>query len=81
MTRKSHWKCFIKKAVLKNFAIFIGKQDLFLIKSFQQRCFPVNIGKSFRTPILKNICERLLLNLVFNCNEEQHLLAKLDEMG
>ena len=28
------------------------------------RCFPVNIAKLFRTPILKNICERLLLKQV-----------------
>ena len=27
----------------------------------QQRCFPVNIAKFLRTPIFKNICERLLL--------------------
>ena len=25
-------------------------------------CFPVNIARFLRTPILKNICERLLLN-------------------
>ena len=34
-----------------------------------------------RTPILKNICKRLFLHVVFNGNVEQHLLAKLDEMG
>ena len=27
-------------------------------------CFPVNIAKFLRTPILKNICERLLFMLV-----------------
>ena len=27
----------------------------------QDRCFHVNIANFFRTPILKNICERLLL--------------------
>ena len=26
-------------------------------KRLQHRCFPVNIGKFLRTPILKNICE------------------------
>ena len=43
--------------------------------------FPVNIAKSLRAPILKNICERVLLDVAFSSNEEQHLLVKLDEMG
>ena len=40
----------MKKAVLKTFGIFTGKR----------RCFPVNIAKILRTPILKNVCEQLL---------------------
>lgn len=40
---------FDKKAALKNFAVFTEKC----------RCFPVNIAKFLRTPVLKNICERL----------------------
>ena len=36
-----------------------------LLKRLQHRCFPVNIVKFLRTPILKNICERLLLNSVW----------------
>ena len=31
----------------------------FIKKRFQHRCFPVNIENFLRTPILKNICERL----------------------
>ena len=31
-------------------------------KRLQHRCSPVNIMKILRTPILKNICERLLLH-------------------
>ena len=27
-------------------------------------CFPVNIAKFLRAPILKNICERLLLGIL-----------------
>ena len=46
---------FYKKAVLKNFAIFSGKH-------LQDRCFPVNIAKFLRTLLLKNICERQLLD-------------------
>ena len=45
-----------KKSVLKSFAIFPGKQlcwSLFLIQ---------NIAKFLRPPILKNICEQLLVH-------------------
>ena len=66
---------FYKKALLKNFAIFTGKYlcwSLFLIKllafraatikkRLQHKCLPVNIAKYLRTPLLKNICECLLL--------------------
>ena len=38
-----------------------GKACNFIKKRLQHRCFLVNIGKFLRTPILKNICERLLL--------------------
>ena len=33
---------------------------IFVKKRLQHRCFPVNIVKFLRTPILKYICERLL---------------------
>ena len=64
ISRNSHWRFSIKKVVLKNLAIFIRENlscSLFLIKLFQHRCFPVNMAKLLRTPILKNICEQLLL--------------------
>ena len=70
--------------VVKNSAIYIGKNlswSLLLTKLFQHRCFPVNIVNFLRTSILRNICERLLLHVVINSNEEQHLLVKLDEIG
>ena len=66
----------MKKAALKNFAIFIGKHlrwNLFLIKvqtfrsatllkkRLQRRCFHVNIAKFLGTVIFKDICKRLLL--------------------
>ena len=75
--RTSRRRCYIKIAVLKNFEIFTGKHpcqslfsnkvvDLlvgtFLKKRLQHRCFPVNIVKFLRTPILKDIFKRLLLN-------------------
>ena len=35
----------------------------FIKKRLQYRCFPVNIAKFLRVPIMKNISERLLLDL------------------
>ena len=69
--KSRHRSCSRRKAVLKNFAIFTGKQlcwGLFLIKfmkkRLQHRCFPVKIALKFlRIPILKNICEWLLSTL------------------
>ena len=56
---------FRKKGVLKNFAIFTRKHlcwslfDVFGVnfikRRLQHRCFPVNITKFLRKPILKNI--------------------------
>ena len=69
----------MKKSILKNLAILTGKHvcwSLFLIKSqtlrpatllkkrLQDRCFPLNTAKVLRIPVLKKICERLLLQLV-----------------
>ena len=68
----------IKKTVLNNFVIFTEKYlgwCLFFNKNaglyacnfnkkrLQHRCFLVNIAKSLRTAILKNICEPLLLRV------------------
>ena len=74
---RCHWRCYIKKTVLKNLEYFTGKRlcwSLFLKKlqtfskacniikkRLQNRCFPVKFTKFLRTPILKNIYERLLL--------------------
>ena len=46
----------------------------FIKKRLQQRCFPVNIAKFLRTPILKNICERLLLESYRSNSKTQNLL-------
>ena len=57
---------FFKKRVLKNFASFTGKHlrwGLHLIKCFQ--VLSCGICKILRTPNLKNICERLLINTYF----------------
>ena len=42
-------------------------------------CFPVNIANILRTTILKCICKRLFLIVVFSSNEEQRSCL-LDEM-
>ena len=69
MHSNSHQKCSVKNAVLKNFANFTGKHlscSHFVIKlrekRLQHRCFPPKFVKFIEHfPILKNICERLLL--------------------
>ena len=35
----------------------------FIKKRLQQWCFPLKFAKSLRTPILKNICQRLILSI------------------
>ena len=62
--KTSHRRCSIKKAVLKNFAIFTGKHPcwgllLIKFKPFKKEIptliFPVDTAKFLRKPILKNI--------------------------
>ena len=91
--RSSHRRCSIKNAVLKNFAIFTRKhlrwslRPVTLLKNgLQHRCFPVNIVKILRTPILKNICERLflyfrILRKTFFLNNEKMVNRKLGKVG
>ena len=75
--KSSQRGCSVKKVVLNNFANFTGKHlrwSLYLItlqktcnfikKIIQHRCFPGKFAKFLRTPILKNIGERLLLPLL-----------------
>ena len=76
VAQKQPPKASKKKGVLKNSARFTGKhlcQSLFfnqvaglrpatlLKKRLWHRRFPVNLAKFLKTPILKSICERLLL--------------------
>ena len=73
-SKSSHRRCSIKKPVLKNFAIlyleflfnkFLGLEVCdFIKRRLQLSCFPLNIAKFLRTPILKNICERVLLRVL-----------------
>ena len=50
----------------------------FIKKEGQKRCFSVNIAKYLRKPILKNICERLLL---IPLDEIQRFLKSLQDQG
>ena len=60
-----------KRGILKNFSNLTGKHlrwNLFLTKYFikkrlQHKCFAVKLENIFRTPILKNIYQRLPLKL------------------
>ena len=71
-------KVFYKKTVLNNFAIFTEKYLCWCLffnknaglhacnsikKRLKHRYFLVNIAKFLRTPILKNICEQLVLRV------------------
>ena len=46
----------------------------FIKKRLQHKCFPVIIGKFLRAPILKNICERLLLAVLTTLNNSYGFL-------
>ena len=73
--RSSQRRHSVKEVVLKNFGNFTRKHLCwslfnkvavlqafnFIKKRLQHRCFPMKFRKSLRTPILKNIYERLLL--------------------
>ena len=52
--RSSHQRCSAKKLLIKYLQ---NSQEI------NYKFFPVNIAKCLRTPISKNICERLLLPL------------------
>ena len=75
-------KCYVKRDFLKNFRNFTGNYlcwSLFLIKlgawksptllkRDSTHCFPLKFVRFLKTPILKSICERLLLltSLLYN---------------
>ena len=69
--RSSHRKGFAKVGVLKSFTNFTVLEALFnkaqtkglllYQKQLQHWCFPVKFTNLLEPPILKNICEQLLL--------------------
>ena len=89
---------FHKKAVDKNFAIFTGKHffnknvglqalSLFSQKETRTQAFFANIDKFLRTPILKSICEWLLLRVLLelfhtgtnNIESEENVFSKIKQ--
>ena len=69
IVRSSHWRCSVKKVLLKNFAKSTGKSPVLSIffnkvaglrsatllkKKLWHRCFPVNFAKFLRTPFVQN---------------------------
>ena len=76
-SQNSHRRYSVKKVFLMFFQMFFHRKTTvseslfnevsglqawsFIKKRLQHRCVPVNIAKFLRTPILKNIWERLLL--------------------
>ena len=74
--RRSHWRCSVKQVVLKNFANFT-RENLYwsllsiklqfwgpaTISKKRRKVFSCKLYKLLRAIILKNIYERLLLNL------------------
>ena len=82
---------FYQKAVLQYFAIFTGNHlcwSIFLIKlqalnacyfikkRLLHKCFPVNTANFLKTSILKSICERLLLQFLFEMRFSTAILSK-----
>ena len=77
--------CFMKKSVLKNFAIFTGKLPTcnFFKKRLQHRCFPLNIANLFEEHLLtaasdflkqlQNTNEQLLLDNILKGYENEQL--------
>ena len=70
--RSSHWRCSVKRVLLKSFtrkhlcgSLFLIKLQAFraaiLLRRDSNECFHVKFAKFLRTPFLKNIYNRLLL--------------------
>ena len=91
ISRSSIKKLYLKIVKQLCWSLFLNKNaDLqswnFIKKRLQHRCFPVNIAKSLRTPVLKNICERLFErfptwanNITSNIGSEEDIFSKTNQ--
>ena len=68
--RKYHRKIPVLESVFNKVADVRARN--FITMKLQHRCFPVKFAKLLRIPILKNICERLLLYLHYNSHDHFH---------
>ena len=69
-------KAILKKAsLIDNLEGFTVKRNCSGKQLFRNQCFPLKFAKSLRTPILKNICKRLLLfiHIWWSCRLENHV--------
>ena len=51
--KSSHWRCSVRKDVLRNFAKFTGRPVTLLKKRLWHWCFPLNFAKFLRTPFYR----------------------------
>ena len=65
--RNIHRKTLVLESLFNEIAVL--KACNFIIKRLQYRCFSVKNAKFLRTPILKNIFERLLLYFIFSSSK------------
>ena len=67
--RSSHPEVLCKKGALKNVRNIQKKTPVLELENTrnfikEKTCFPVNITKFLRIPILKNVCEQLVLFII-----------------
>ena len=62
-TVSNNYQIQLKKSICCRKNLEAATVDALQKKACQHRCFNVNVAKFLRTPILKNICERLLLKI------------------
>ena len=68
MSRKSHWRCSIKKTVLKNFAIFIEKD---LLESLFNKVVPTQFSCEYCKIFKNTYFEKYLKTFASDCRLQQ----------
>ena len=83
LSRRSHTRCSIKKAVLKNFAILTGKHLCwnlffnkvaanFIKKRLQHRCFSVNIAKFLKISFFLGKAASIFLIAIYQISSQDY---------
>ena len=55
--------CYRENSEAATVDVLQKKASNFIKKKLQHNCFPVNVAKFLRTPIIKDICKQLLLKI------------------